>query len=260
MRSVVRQYTNEMKKRFGYYAIWNPGVPLEVGDIGTFKKNELTRRSNLKERGINFKIRPDKTKIDLNYSTSRGVSESSKLEGSAPFAGSKLAEMEAGLFVEFSKANATLFKANNTTSPSISDIIKLSEQVSKLYLEGKWDAELVIITELIHAETATIIISNKSNVKFDLKANANIKASSFDIADAKFKFSCDFPNGLESHSIAVENLTPLFKAMTLKTKKGLPPILDIRTAFGSDAVLSESEKTQLKNNIYLDYISEEDME
>lgn len=62
MASAQGQYTNEMKKKFGYYATWNPGVPLKLGDIGTFSDNVFTRLSNLTDRGIEFEIRPDETK------------------------------------------------------------------------------------------------------------------------------------------------------------------------------------------------------
>ena len=187
MASAKEQYTDEMKKKFGYYATWNPGVPLKLGDIGTIKDNVFTRLSNLKQRGIEFEIREDETKTPLEHNSQGSVSITTKLSGTVAPQGSVLTNLDAGIIVEFSKKNSTLFKANNTTSPSIKDIIKLGNQIIMLYREGKWNKNWVIVTELVEAENATIIISNTSNSKSELKANANIEALTFDIADAEFK-------------------------------------------------------------------------
>lgn len=259
-RAVVRQYTNEMKKHFGYYAIWNPGVPLSIGDVGTFKNKEFTRLSNLKDLGIEFDIRPDKTKTNMEYNSRGSVSMKTKLAGSAPLPGSSISELDAGIFVEFSKENSTLFKAKNTTSPSIKDIIKLSEQISRRYLEGTWDKRWVIITELIEAETSTIIISSKRNGKIDLKANAKLKATAFDIADAEFQFSPEAAYGLETKFITEKGLTPLFKAMAIKTRITLPPILDVKTASDSSSDSLDVDFSNLKAEVRLEYISDEDLE
>ena len=73
MTSAQEQYTDEMKKKFGYYAIWNPGVPLKLGDIGIFKDNAFTRISDLESLGIDFETRNDETKTPLEHNSVRRV-------------------------------------------------------------------------------------------------------------------------------------------------------------------------------------------
>ncbi len=255
MASAQGQYTNEMKKKFGYYATWNPGVPLKLGDIGTFNDNVFTRLSNLEERGIEFEIRQDTTKTPLEHNSEGSVSVTTKLSGTVAPQGSVLTNLDAGIIVEFSKENSTLFKANNTTSPSIADSIKLGEQILELYREGKWNKNWVIITELVEAENATVIISNNSNSKIELKANANIDAPTFDIADAEFKFSTQFSKGLETKIISAEGLTPLFKVMGMKTRIFLPPIFTTKKVVAFDLVTPETAKKLYINDIYFGYIS-----
>ena len=218
MTSAEKQYTNEMKKKFGYYATWNPGLPLELGDIGTFDGNVFTHRSNLSEKGIEFEIREDNSRSELEHNSNGSVAITNKLAGKIPPPGSVLADVDAGIIVEFSKENATVFKANNTTTPTIKDKDKVGDQVLELYNEGKWKKEWMVITELIVAESATVIISKKSNSKIELKANANIKLPALDIADAKFEFSSAFARGLETKIITAEGLTPLFKVMGVKKR------------------------------------------
>lgn len=260
MASAQEQYTDEMKKKFGYYATWNPGVPLKLGDIGTLNDNVFTRLSNLSDRGIEFEIREDLTKTPLEHSSEGSVSVTTKLSGTVAPQGSVLTNLDAGIIVEFSKENSTLFKANNTTSPSIKDAIKLEEQVLDLYRKGKWNKNWAIVTELVEAENATVIISNNSNSKIELKANANIDAPTFDIADAEFKFSTQFSKGLETKIISAEGLTPLFKVMGMKTRIFLPPIFKTKKVMAFDLVTPETAKTEYKDEIYFGYISREERE
>ncbi len=77
-------------------------------------------------------------------------------------------------------------------TPTIKDTTAIGNQVLELYKEGKWNKHWAIITELVKADSATVLISNSANGKIELKANANVNAPSIDIADAEFKFSGQF--------------------------------------------------------------------
>lgn len=67
------------------------------------------------------------------------------------------------------------------------------------------------------ADSATILISNESNSKIELKANANVDAAKFDIADASFEFGAVVSKGMETQIEAQKGLTPLFKVMGTRT-------------------------------------------
>ncbi|MDO8365505.1 MAG: hypothetical protein Q7T20_01825 [Saprospiraceae bacterium] len=260
MASAQEQYTDEMKKKFGYYATWNPGVPLKLGDIGIFKNNVFTRISDLESLQITFEHREDPTKTPLEHNSQGSVTVTTKVSGTIAPQGSVLTSADAGIIVEFGKENSTLFKAYNTTTPSIKDTIRLGNEVIKLFKEGVWNKNWAIITELVEAENATIIISNTSNGKIELKANANIDAPTFDIADAKFDFSTQFSRGLETKIVSAENLTPLFKVMGMKTRLFLPPIFKTKAMKAFDLVTPATAKAEHKDDIYFGYISEDERE
>lgn len=260
MASVQQQYTSEMKKKFGYYATWNPGVPLKLGDIGIFKKNVFTRVAGLQDFNISFDIRPDDTKTPLEYNSSGNVTVTTKLSGTVAPQGSVLNNLDAGIIVEFGKEKSTLFKANNTTTPSIQNTIRLGEQIIELFKAGKWDKNWVVITELVEAENSTIIISNTTNGKIELKANADIGAANFDIANGKFEFSPQFSRGLETKIISAEGLTPLFKAMGLKTRLLAPPIFKTQAFQPLDTVTPDSAKNEHRDTLYFGEITDLDEE
>ena len=260
MSSAQKQYTDEMKKKFGYYATWHPGVPIKLGDVGTFTGNVFTRLSNLEDLGIPVEIREDTTKTSLEHNSQGSVSVTTKLSGTIAPQGSVLTDLEAGIIIEFSKENSTLFKANNTTSPSIRDTIKLGNLVIKMYTEGKWNKNWVVVTELVEAESTTVIISNTNNGKIELKANANVGAPSLDIADAAFDFAPQFTRGLETTIISNEGLTPLFKVMGMKARIFLPPVFSVRNVKPFDLITPANARTKYKNDIYFGYISDDERE
>ncbi len=221
---VNKKYTKDLKKQFGYLATWLPGTPISLGDIGVFKRNKFTKISNLSDIGITFEIEKDITKSDIEYSSKGGVSVTTKASGVAASQGSILGEVDAGITVEFSKENAILFKANGTTSPSIKDQIKLGDEIIKLFKSGQWNKNWVVVTELVNAESATILISNSSSGKIELKAKSGIKTANLDIADADLAFELKFFKDLSTRIIAQESLTPLFKISKLKGRLFKSPI------------------------------------
>lgn len=205
-----------------------PGAPLELGDIGILKNNEFTKVSGLKNEGIEFEIEDDITKSDLEHATNGAVSITTKLSGSIPAAGSVLADVDAGFTVEFSQQNAILFKANGTVIPRIDDQIKLGREIISRYQQGKWDKDWVVITELVKADSSTIIISSSANGKVELKAKANITAAKLDIADADLNLECTFSKDLSTKIISEQGLTPLFKISRIKSRLFLPPVVRAR--------------------------------
>ena len=223
MTSVKKQYIKEMKKRYGgYHATWAPGVPLQVGDIGTFDNDGgFSKIANLANLNIPFEICPDEAGDQLDYSSQGSSSVTAKLSGAVAPNGSVLAEGDAGIIVEFSKTNSILFKAKDVTYPSINNQIQLEKDIIELYKNGKWKKEWCVITELAVAESATIIISNSANSRIELKANANLEAATINIADAAFNFSIQSARNLNTTIIAQGGVTPLFIAKKLNFKKGL---------------------------------------
>lgn len=212
MARVKRQYIKEIKNQQGYHVAWHPGVPLALGDIGTFDSDGGFRHhSNVKNLKIGFDVISDKTGSDINYESSSGVETIVTTHGRVPDCGSVLQQGEAGVMVKFSKAGSILLKTKNARHDMIKDCIKLENDIKKLFLRNKWKKEWFVITELVRADSGTVLISNSADSVIELKANADVKAVSIDIADASFKFSVGQKKNLSCEVIAKEGITPLFR-------------------------------------------------
>ncbi|QAA80333.1 hypothetical protein EI546_00645 [Aequorivita sp. H23M31] len=211
-----KSYTRELKQQFGYLATWLPGTPLKLGDIGTLNRNTFTKIANLSDLDIQFDIEADTTKSNIEHSTHGAVSITNKASGTIAPPGSVLGDTDAGITVEFSKENAILFKANGTLSPSIKNQIKLGQDILDLYKNGKWAKDWVVVTELVEADSASILISSSSQSKIELKAKGGITAAKMDIADIDLGLNIAFSKDLSTQIIAESALTPLFRAKAVK--------------------------------------------
>jgi len=228
MTNIREQYTNELYDKFGYYATWEPGTIREIGEVGELKDNEFIRLTSLKNLGVQFSIRTDNTKHDLNYTSKGTVTVTQKLKGSATPAASKLGEMEAGYVIEFGKENSILLKAIGVSTEQIDDQVALSKEIIRLFKDKQWEKHWVVITELKHAESATIIISNSANSKIEISAKAAAGQETLNIANAELGLSVVSSSGINTEIIGKKDLTPLFKLKGIKTSFFSPnkPILE----------------------------------
>ncbi|MFD0861164.1 hypothetical protein ACFQ1M_03005 [Sungkyunkwania multivorans] len=237
-----RIYTLEMYRQFRYLATWLPGTPLELGDIGILRGKEFTKIGNLSEHGISFEIEPDDTPADLEFSSKGSVSIITKLSGTATPTGSTLSEADAGISVSFSKENAILFKANKTKTPAIKNQVALGKKVLELYKEGKWNKDWAVITELINAESGSVIISSSKEGKIDLKVNGELGSKQLDIADAELNFGLSFSKDLSTKMIAQRGITPLFKVSKVRSHLLMKPIFKMSGVDAMDLASPEAYK------------------
>jgi hypothetical protein len=105
--------------------------------------------------------------------------------------------------------------------------------VLQRFAENKWPKDWLIITELVEAKEATILISNAKDSQIELKANADISPSSeLNIADAEFNFSVVSKRGLSTEIIAKEGVTPLYRVAGIRKPLLGDPSLGSKELFG----------------------------
>ena len=252
MTKTHRQYTREMYKQFRYFATWLPGTPVELGAIVILKRNVFTQISHLKNEKIDFKIRKDETKSDLDYSSKGSVSVTTKLSGTVAPTGSVLGELDSGISVEFGKEDAILFKANETLSPMIDNQILLGKTIIERFKDGKWDKDWVIVTEVVEAKSGTILISSSNSGKIELKVTGNIEATALDIANSELNLQSSFSKDLSTKIIAQEGLIPLFKVSRIKSRLFLPPVFKLNRVSAMNLTTPEMVKNGNGEMLYFE--------
>ncbi|HWB24807.1 MAG TPA: hypothetical protein VG738_04975 [Chitinophagaceae bacterium] len=202
----------------GFRATWDPGLPLKIGDVVKLDDNGVVNVfSSLDKMGITAEIRTDETATDLDYSSGSGIDITTKAEGAAPVAGSILSNADAGFTIQFKTDKSIVFKISGYKTDQIINLGDLEKSLLEKSQRGEWDKQLLIITHLITADTATIIISAQANTSLDLKAKADAGTAQLKITNASLGLTVARESGNTIKFIAQGGLTPLYKVMGLKS-------------------------------------------
>ncbi len=215
----MKTYLQQLKNKFGYRATWEPNLPLKVGYVGKLHKGAFQRYTSLEEEGIPITIDSSSGDGTMSYSSEGGVSIMAK--GAAdvkPPQAAALGDAEAGFIVSFSSENAVVFKANNTTIHSIGNLKDVEKAVIEKANQRDWDPNYVIVTQVIEADSATVIISNAKDAKMEIKANGDLSAGDLDIANADAGLEVVAKRKIATEIIGRSGLQPLYKVMGIKKK------------------------------------------
>ena len=248
-KNIKSKFITEIKKELGYFTTWLPGEPVKLGDVGVIVDGVFERRTSLKNLGIIFNTIKDKTKSDINYTSSEAVDESILVNGDiAKEIPNPIGNAELEIKFNFLREGAIVFKTKGTKVYSIDDIAKLEKDILKLKSKGKWKDEWVVIEKVLNVDSATILISNSSLSESKFKIGADIDIlKNINIGDAKLKLESVYSKDMAFESIAKEPLTPLFKMIKLKKKFWIGD-LELRTV-KSKAVNLELDSADKKENI-----------
>jgi hypothetical protein len=141
-----------------------------------------------------------------------------KAAGSAPIAGSALTTADAGVVVKFARAEAVAFEASGCQIEAIADLAKVGDQLIRRYQTGAWDSNLYVITEVVKADSATILISSGSSAAIELKAGGKLEAGGLSLADLNAQFSIASTASMGLEIVSQKNLSPLFKAWRVRPR------------------------------------------
>jgi hypothetical protein len=223
MSTIHRQYTEQLRKQFGYWATWAPGVPLKLGQIGTFQDGVFVPESDLGHLGIQFSINRDESPSDYAYQSTKGVSIQSKVKGKSSKAFQSLTRLDAGVGISFTKEGAVVFSARGCRHNRIDDEFRLKEELLALAQAGKWDYDRAVVTHVADADCCTVLVSQKSNSRVELRASADIGNELVDLADAKADLKVAFNTGMYTIMVSQRKVTPLFRAVRLAKSIFGPP-------------------------------------
>ncbi|WGQ09945.1 hypothetical protein QG516_25880 [Pedobacter gandavensis] len=216
MATPYKFYMKHMNAKTGYRATWDPGKPLEIGMIGKLDGSGVfTVYSSLKAEGITPEIKADPSASDLDYTSSDKVSIGIKLSGSAPTVGSALTAADAGFEIKFTGEEGVVFKISGYKTLQIVNLKEIESQIKEKYQNSNWDKNWLVVTELIQADAATIIISNSKNGSLDLKAKAGVAAGDLKLTDAALGLSVARESGSTLKFLTQNGLTPLYNVMGL---------------------------------------------
>jgi hypothetical protein len=153
----------------------------------------------------------------MDYTSHESVTIKTKLNGAIPSLGSAFTTSDAGFSFDFKGDNSIIFQTSNHQLCELVNLAEIEQAVLEKYNRGNWDKDWVIVTELVKADAATIIISNSNNGTLELKVNANIGTDNLTLTDAALALSVLHEKGSTLKYIAQNEVTPLYRVMGLRS-------------------------------------------
>ena len=243
-------YLAHMNAKTGYRATWDPGKPLKIGQIGKLDKfGVFMVFSSLDKEGIPVEISTDASEAEMDYTSNDQVNISIKASGTAPAAGSVLTNADAGFSIEFKSERGVVFKANGYKTNHLTNLGEIERQIIRKYKDKNWEKDWCIVTELVEAGTATVIISNSSSGRLDLRAKASAGTENLKLTDASLGLTVAGEKGSSLKFFTQNGLTPLYRLMGIRHPFLKGPELGTK---GIEDEIGEEEELKVQ-----DFIEEE---
>ena len=252
MPAVYRQYTEELREKYGYLATWLPNIKLKLGDVGILKRDRFEFITSLDDLGISFKTRDISEPADYEYISSDGANIEFNAGANVAGIGTTVGKSSAKASVLFKRANAVVFVAKGCKTTLIEQHDRLGKQIVALYQAGKWPKDHVIITELVTAESATILVSATAGAKIDFSATSQIAPLSLSLAEAAAGLQIASSSGIATQILASRQLTPLFRASGVRRSLFAGSSFDTRSTGADDNQRGGTESAVFSDVDYAD--------
>jgi hypothetical protein len=216
MAAPNRQYTDEIFEKFGYWATWKPNETIKLGDCGPVSNRVFSPEASLtKDFGIDFDTTTLGDPADLQYGSSDVVDYRIQLAGGNVVIPG-IPQGKAGIEVNFSRENGIVFVLRSGRDRRIANIHSLRETLLARTTEASFPREYAVVTNLMHADAATILISSSAGARFAASAEADLSAGLVELANVMAGLTRVAAQGLQTEFFAQAGLTPLFKLAGFK--------------------------------------------
>jgi hypothetical protein len=243
MVSAARQYTSELSAQLRFLATWPPGVPIGLGMVGTIDDDYVfSPVTSLARLGAKF----EESSIAgagerFSFASAGAVDFSFKAAGATSDLIPSVPQAEAGLGISFKREHATVFQASGISYTRIEDQVDLKNSVIALIKSGRWDRDWVIVTNLVHADSTTAIVSRSGNATAQVALSADAAAGGIELLRAEFKPRMVASSELDLWIVGSGHMTPLFHARRAK-RRFFSRRIELRGAYSDDLTKLDSDE------------------
>ncbi|MFJ4832415.1 hypothetical protein ACIP79_21310 [Streptomyces sp. NPDC088747] len=209
MTAIHEQYASEMRQEFGYLAAWLPGTAIALGDIGVLRGTRFESLTSLSALGVDFASQPMRAVGDLEYASAGQVDV--EWHGRGGLLGG--AGAEGGVTVSFKRSNAIFFQASGCVTGTMADLPTVEQALIGMDKE-RWRRDWAVVTEVVVARSAAVIISSRSGGRLDLRLQGGGGGAS--LAELASRLRIASEAGIAARVLTASGLTPLFRVCQLR--------------------------------------------
>jgi hypothetical protein len=208
-------YSESVHSNLRMYAAWPIDTPLGLGDFGTLDGHLFQRLGNIKDQySIQIKSLSSKSSVHYDYRSADTVETTMYAKGDMKLGG-QIPLAKAGLEINFSGENAVFFDAAGCNISTIENKDNVFNEITKLYRKGKWDKKHTLITDIIRAESAMVLISKSKDASIFLEAESP-EITVIELAKASIGLRCKSEKNIGLNFISTQETTPLIKLGRIK--------------------------------------------
>ncbi|MCW5802109.1 MAG: hypothetical protein KIT31_06960 [Deltaproteobacteria bacterium] len=173
---------------------------MRLGDVGYLENNIFHYRTHLRDLGIGVEARKDgsaEREAQFDYATKGAVDVSADVDAQGA---------DAEIRLGFLRESAVYLRLRRCFVRQLEGLDGIGAQILAWSKVGKWDRDDVVVTEVVEADDATILVSGGHGASATLRLGSD--------ASAKTSISGSFA----LRSLGEHGLTPLFKARGVKRR------------------------------------------
>jgi hypothetical protein len=191
---------------------------MAVGRVGRFLGNKLfDPETSLGSYGIPVHVEDSPAGSEVLSHTTAGVIEFSfAVGGKVPDLVSGLVDAEARVTISFGREHGIAFRASGLRYWTMQDQPKMARNVAYLLKRGEWGRDWHIVTQVVEADSASILISQTASAEVELALGASAKVSGIDLLGVELKPRVVRQTEMSTIVVNEGGLVPLFKAKRVK--------------------------------------------
>jgi hypothetical protein len=214
--SIEEQYTGEMYEQRGYFATWEPHVPIKIGHCGPIDGRTFKPQGHLSQWRIDFDVEDEGQPADIDYSSKSGLKTTFQLRGGAQTI-PNIPQGTAGLRLLFEREEAVAMALKGARHSRIRDVQRLKRSLlAAVTSRNPFPDDWFVVTDLMASEFASVVIVQGKGASFAVTADADFAAGLVDLANASLKITIADENQVGYKMLAKSGATPLFRGIRLK--------------------------------------------
>jgi hypothetical protein len=214
----AQTYSKAIHEETGWWGTFPIELPLEVGDIiQQDSEGRMTRIAKIKDWGLMFPIDSQAVTGATSWSRHATRSRSAIGEGGATVVTG--AGAQAAVKVSFSEVAGFVLDYVAGKYEKLRDVSVAQKAVLGLAKDGQWKSNYILVTELIEASPATVLVSSARNASIVLNASVAIPDNlpGINLADPKFGFSSSSSTEGVYQSVSTKSY-PLYHCIRIHRK------------------------------------------
>ncbi|KOV61823.1 hypothetical protein ADK64_25460 [Streptomyces sp. MMG1121] len=210
-------YRDALREAWGdWWLTWPLIQSVAVGDVLHDARGAVRAAGTLGDRRIAFTQTAPAARGAFVHDAGGGIDVRFKVSGATDPLFSALVDADAGVLLRFARERAALVAYRGMTGSGMADTRDLAASLVRRYWEGRWDAGLLAVTEVVRAEAAAVLVAASAGAAVELRLATSVGAGPLSLLDLAGSARVAGSRHLGFQWIG-EAVTPLFRVVRLRS-------------------------------------------